>query len=183
MNNAERLYRFGEIMSTVGLLPDLTMEDDVAEEEASSAQDWVLPNLTKNLSDSGLGQAILCQSLRENEEFKFKLVALLTNSPTKALHDCQENDTSPTDDDVEALALSANILWSSGQTKGLYQMLGLLSHICSQFDRDIPYLATAFIRDNDGITTFGRLDPLDLLAGKVSKEDVLALGEADQDGE
>jgi len=182
MNKAERLYRFGEIMSTVGLLPDITMEDDVAEAEAESAKEWVLPNLTKNLSDSGLSQAILCQSLREDVEFKFKLVALLTNSATMALNNCIENDTNPTDDDVEALAISANILWSSGQTKGLYQMLGLLSHICSQFDRKIPELATAFIRSNDGIDTFGRLDPLELLAGNVTKDDVRNL-RADQDGE
>jgi hypothetical protein len=172
MNKAERLYRFGEIMSSVGLLPDITMEDDVAEEEAESAQDWVLPNLTKGLSDSHLSQAILCQTLREGDEFKFKLIALLTNSATKAVQECMSNETTPTDDDIEALAISANILWSHGQVKGLYQMLGLLSHICSQFDMPIPELATAFIRGNKGIENFGRLDPLELLAGNVTPNDV-----------
>jgi hypothetical protein len=167
-------------MSTVGLLPDITMKDDRASEEAEGAQDWVLPNLTKNLSDSALGQAILCQSLREDEEFKFKLVALLTNSATKAIRDCVENETEPTDDDIEAIAISANILWAEGHIKGLYQVLGLLSHVCSQFDMVVPDLATAFIRPNGGIENFGRLDPLALLAGDVTKSDVM---QAVQDGE
>lgn len=180
MNKAERLYRFGEIMSSVGLLPDITMEDDRADEEAEGAQDWVLPNLTKGLSDTNLYQAILCQSMRESDEFKFKLVALLTNSATKAIHNCMENETKPTEDDIEALAISANILWSDGQIKGLYQMLGLLSHICSQFDMQIPDLATAFIRPNGGIDNFGRLDPIALLKGDVTESDVM---QAVQDGE
>lgn len=172
MNKAERLYRFGEIMSAVNMLPELTMEDDVADEEAESAQDWVLPELTKGLSDRLLGEAILCQIQREDMQAKFKLVALLTNSATKAIHNCMENETEPSADDVQAIAISANILWGEGQTKGLYQMLGLLSHICSQFDMKIPELATAFIRPNKGIENFGRLDPLELLAGKTTASDV-----------
>ena len=164
MNTEERTYRFGEIMSSVALLPELTMEDDVAEEEAESAQDWVLPNLTKGLSDSKLSEAILCQVQREDDEVKFKLVALLTNSAQRGIHERMEQDEAPTDDDIEALAISANILWSAGQTKGLYQMLGLISNICSQFDMSIPELGTTFIRPNGGIEYFGKLDPLKILA-------------------
>lgn len=164
MNSAERLYRFSEIMSSVNLLPELTMEDDIAEEEAESAQEWVLPNLTQGLSDSKLGEAILCQILREDEQTKFKLVALLTNSATRSVHECMANDTAPSEDDIEALAISANVLWGTGQTKGLYQLLGLMSHICSQFDLDIPELGKAFIRPNGGIENFGRFDPLEILA-------------------
>lgn len=173
MNKAERLYRFSEIMSSVELLPSLTMEDEMSDEEAKSAQEWLLPNLTKGLSDKYLSEALLCQIQRENEEYKFKLVALLTNSATKAFHDCKENDTEPSDDDLQAIAISANILWGIGQTKGLYQILGLLSHVCAQFDRKIPSLATAFIRANNGVESFGRLDPLALLAGDVTPSDVM----------
>ena len=164
MNTAERLYRFGEIMSSVELLPDLTMEDEVAEDEAESAQEWVLPNLTKGLSDEALSEALLCQVQRADNEEKFKLVALLTNSATRAVHDHMANETAPTEDDMNALAISANILWGEGQTKGLYQMLGLLSHICSQFDMDIPKLATTFIRPNGGIEYFGKFDPIAILS-------------------
>jgi hypothetical protein len=180
MNNEERTYRFGEIMSALGLLPELTMRDENSDEEAESAQDWVLPNLTKGLSDTRLREALLCQIQREDEEAKFKLVALLTNSATKSVHECAENDTKPSDDDLEAIAISANILWGSGQVKGLYQMLGLLSHICSQFDINIPDLATTFIRSNEGIENFGRLDPIAILSGNVTSDDVR---EALQDGE
>lgn len=164
MNTAERIYRFSEIMSSVELLPEITMEDDSAQEEAETAQEWVLPNLTKGLSDEALSEALLCQVQRANDEEKFKLVALLTNSATKAVKEAMAEEIQPSADDMGALAISANILWGEGQTKGLYQLLGLMSHICSQFDMDIPELATTFIRPNCGVEYFGRFDPIAILS-------------------
>jgi hypothetical protein len=181
MNKEERVYRFGEIMSAVGLLPDLTMQDDVAEQEAEGAQDWVLPNLTKDVSDMAVANAILCQVQRENTEWKFKLVALLTNSAMKGFQDCVESDKKPNNDDLYAIAICANVLWGEGQVKGLYQLLGLLGNVCGQFDIKVPELATAFLRDNEGIENFGKLDPIALLEGNLTPDDVIKI--TNQDGE
>jgi hypothetical protein len=181
MNTEERKYRFGEIMSAVGLLPELSMQDDVAEQEAEGAQDWVLPNLTKGVSDTGVANAILCQVQREDTEFKFKLVALLTNSAMKNFQECAEYDKKPSKDDLHAIAICANVLWGEGQVKGLYQMLGLLGSVCGNYDMRIPELATAFLRPNDGIENFGKLDPIALLEGEITPDDVEEI--LSQDGE
>lgn len=180
MNTQDRKYRFGEIMSAVGLLPELQMSDDLAELEAETAQDWVLPNLTKGVSDMGIANAILCQVQRENTEFKFKLIALLTNSAMKGLSECEDDDK-PSEDDLYAIAICANVLWGEGQVKGLYQLLGLLGGVCGKFDVRVPDLATAFLRPNDGIENFGKLDPIALLEGEVTSDDVQ--GVMNQDGE
>jgi hypothetical protein len=181
MNTEERVYRFGEIMSAVGLLPDLDMSDEVAEAEAEGAQEWLLPNLTKGVSDVSMTNAILCQVQRENTEWKFKLIALLTNSAMQGLNESAEYDKEPSKDDIYAIAICANVLWGEGQVKGLYQLLGLLSGVCSRFDMKVPELATVFLRPNDGVETFGKLDPIALLQDELSLDDVREI--LNQDGE
>lgn len=172
MNKAERLYRFGEIMSAVGLLPDIDVDDDSQSEIGSEiAKEWLLPSLS-GVSDSKLSNAILCQAQREDVEFKFKLIALLTNSALRSISDSAEKDEKPSEDDLYAIAISANVLWSEGQVKGLYQLLGLLSTVCNNFDMKVPILATAFLRTNDGIENFGKLDPIALLSGELTSDDV-----------
>lgn len=172
MNTEERKYRFSEIMSTVSLLPDVDMES-VSDEENEMAQEWLLPNLTKNVSDRKISDAILCQALRENMEFKFKLVALLCNSATHSLNEHVENETKPSEDDITALAIGANLLWSAGQTLSLFGLLGMIGQVCARFDMKLPILAKAFLADSDGIENFGKLDPIALLEGNVSKQDVV----------
>jgi len=181
MNTEERVYRFGEIMSAVGLLPDLDMSDEVAEAEAEGAQEWLLPNLTKGVSDVSMTNAILCQVQRENTEWKFKLIALLTNSAMQGLNESAEYDKEPSKDDIYAIAICANVLWGEGQVKGLYQLLGLLSGVCSRFDMKVPELATVFLRPNDGVENFGKLDPIALLQDEISLDDVKEI--MNQDGE
>jgi hypothetical protein len=169
VNTDERKYRFAEIMSAVSMLPDVDMESGDDEEEA---QNWYLPNLTKNVSDRKISDAILCQALREDTEFKFKLLALLTNSATKNINECVDNDTKPTEDDMNALAISANLLWSDGQVTALFGLLGMIGQTCARFELKVPKLCKAFLMGNEGINNFGKLDPYALLEGNVSKLDV-----------
>lgn len=171
MNTEERKYRFSEIMSTVSMLPEIDMES-VNEDDSEMSQEWLLPNLTKNVADRKIGDAILCQALREDIEFKFKLVALLCNSATKRLNECRENDSTPTEDDMTALAIGANLLWSAGQTTSLFGLLGMIGEVCMRFDLKVPKLAKAFLVDNAGIDNFGKIDPISLLEGKVSQQDI-----------
>lgn len=182
MNAEERKYRFGEIMSAVGLLPDMDVDDEgMAELQADTAQEWILPSLTKGVSDSGITNAIMCQVQRENTEFKFKLIALLTNSAMKGFAESAEYDKEPNKDDLYAIAICANVLWAEGQVKGLYQLLGLLGSVCANHDIKVPDLATAFLRPNDGIENFGKLDPIALLEGDITPDDVAEI--MSQDGE
>lgn len=172
MDTLERKYRFSEIMSTVSLLPDIQMTDDSLPEEVEMVTEWVLPNLTKGLSDEPMKNAILCQAFREDEEFKFKLIALLTNSAQEGLVQAKEADTKPNNEDLEALAICANILWAEGQAKGLFQLLGMLGSVCTAFDVEIPSLATMFLRSNSNVSGYGKLDPIAILEGSVSDSDI-----------
>lgn len=170
MNTDERKYRFSEIMSAVSMLPDVDMNSD--DDAPDESQGWLLPNLTKNVSDRKITDAILCQALREDTEFKFKLLALLTNSATKNINECVDNDSKPTDDDMSALAISANLLWSEGQVTALFGLLGMIGQACARFELKVPKLCRAFLVSNEGISNFGKLDPYALLEGSVSKLDV-----------
>jgi hypothetical protein len=170
VNTEERKYRFAEIMSAVSLLPDVDMESD--EDAPDEAQEWLLPNLTKNVSDRKVGDAILCQAMREDTEFKFKLLALLTNSATENINRCVDTDSVPSDDDMTALAIGANLLWSEGQVTALFGLLGMIGQTCARFSLKVPNLCKAFLADNEGVQNFGKLDPYALLEGSVSKKDV-----------
>jgi hypothetical protein len=169
VNTEERKYRFSEIMSAVSMLPDLDMESDEVDEDT---QTWVLPNLTKNLSDKRISEAILCQAFREDREFKFKLLALLCNSATQNINKCAEEETTPTSDDLHALAICANLLWGEGQVTSLYGLLGMIGQTCVRFDVKVPKLGQVFLMGNEGIDNFGKINPYDLIEGKVSRKDV-----------
>lgn len=180
MNVEERKYRFSEIMSAVSMLPEVDMESD-DDEDIENAGDWVLPNLTKGLSDKKLVNAILCQAHREKDEFKFKLLALLTNSAMRSMNEL-DDDEKPSKDDIYALSISANILWGDGQAKALYGLLGMIGSLTARYEMKLPDLATAFLRPNSGIEKFGKLDPFALLEGEVSPDDVKEIMNQD-DGE
>ena len=172
----DRKYRFLELMSAVSMLPSVDMEDN---ELAEGSEEWVFPNLTKDIADSDLRDAILCQALREDIEFKFKLVACLTNSVRVSVRSKLDNDTKPSEDDLEALAISANVLWAEGQVTALYGLLGMLGSLVAQFDLKMPELATAFLRGNGGIEGFGKLDPLAIINGDVGLHDIDLLTQED----
>jgi len=172
----DRKYRFLELMSAVSMLPSVDMEDN---ELAEGSEEWVFPNLTKDIADGDLRDAILCQALREDIEFKFKLVACLTNSVRVSVRSKMDNDTKPSEDDLEALAISANVLWAEGQVTALYGLLGMLGSLVAQFDLKMPELATAFLRGNKGIEGFGKLDPLAIINGDVGLHDIDLLTQED----
>jgi hypothetical protein len=172
MDNTERKYRFSEIMSAVSLLPDMSPKGTATPDELEELEGWVLPNLTNGISDDKMKDAILCQAFKGDEEFKFKLVALLSNSAMKNISEARQQDTKPTDDDLTALSISANILWAEGQGTGLFQLLGLIGQICTSFDMPIPSLATLFLRTQEGIERYGKLDPYAILEGQVAYKHV-----------
>jgi hypothetical protein len=161
MNATERKYRFSEIMSTVSLLPDVDMESH----ELASTEGWVLPNSTDGLSDSKIRDAIISQTVRENTEFKFKVVALLCNTATNNINSHAHDETKPTEDDLEAFAISAHVLWSIGHTTSLFGVLGMLAQICENFDMQVPKSVILLLRPNSGFTNFGNADPFKILEG------------------
>lgn len=173
MNTEERKYRFSEIMSAVSMLPDVDMQDDSDEsiDELNSAE-WVLPNLTKGFEDSLIRNAVLCQALRENDEFKFKLVAMVSNSALTSIRKAHDEDSKPNEADLQALAVSANVLWADGQATALYQLLGMIGTICASSETQLPTLATTFLRPNGGVNKYAHLDPFVILEGNVTMEHI-----------
>lgn len=177
MKPQDAKYRFDELMTTLSLLPD---EPEGVDEGEIDTDAWVFPNLTRDLSEPEMYNAILCQSLKptEDETVTFKLITVLANSAMVHInHIMQETDGEgkPTKDDLMAISIACNILWAKGGGLPLFNMMGLLGHICGKFELDLPTLATAFLRGNDGADKFGKLNPYDILEGKVKAEDVIAL--------
>ena len=168
MNIKERTYRFDELITTIALLPEL--EDD--EDGAKSAQsDWYFPNLTLGLSNSDLYSALICQAMKGDSDFRFKMCATLSNSALKHINETDK----PSKDDMTALAISANILWASGVASALFQTMGLIGHLCGEHDVELPDLATAFLAGNNHVEVFGELDPYELLKGHLDRDKVLRI--------
>jgi len=166
-------YRFSEIMSAVSMLPSVDMgaEDmEKVESDVETATEWLLPNLTQGLNESRLRDAIMCQALREDIEFRFKLTAILTNSAKKSIQDKMERHEEPSDEDMYALAVSAHILWSSNQFTSLCGALGMIGQICATFDFRLPEYVTALFRNNGGVDRFAKNDPLALISGETDSE-------------
>lgn len=163
MNNDDRKYRFHELMATISMLPDVDMESG----DSEGAEDWVFPNLTKGLADKQLRDAVLAQVFRNDSEFAFKAVATISNSALASIRAKQEADDKPSKDDLEALSISANILWGIGQTTALMGMLGMIGSVCGNFELDTPDLAKAIFRGNDKAEAFGKLDPISILEGTL----------------
>lgn len=166
MNTAERKARFTEIMTAVELAPDNI--SGVEELEAT-----MLPNLTEGLSDFALKDALLSQVFRESEEFKVKFVAILTNSSMKSIMDKVNADKTPNQDDLYGFAISANVLWAEGVANPLFRVMGMLAHTCSEFDLEIPELATIILRPNESAQEFSKFSPMRLLEGDITIEEVL----------
>ena len=160
-------YRFDELMASVELLPDDPDEIDGIP---------TFPNLTRNLSETEVYNAVICQSLKGGEEFRIKMCALLTGSARVSIEKAIESDSKPSNDDLYALAITANIMWASGAEE-LLHILGMIGNFCSHFEVDVPDLVTLLIRPNQRVEKFGQLDPYKVLEGAYTQEDVLAVGE------
>lgn len=154
-------YRFDELITTINLLPD--------EPEAEEMGDVVFPNLTRDLHEPELYTAILCQTMKGDEEFRVKMCATLSNS---AMTNIMANEK-PNEDDLYALAISANIMWATGVGSILLTHLGMIGTLCSKFDLEVPELATLILRGNSNADKFGELDPYRILKGEYTIEDIL----------
>lgn len=152
-------YRFTEIMTAVELMPDEPTEDFSP----------LLPNLTRDLHESELFTAILCQSMKSDREFNIKLAASLNNSAVESVNNTQH----PTEDDLTALALSANILWSMGSGIPLLVTLGLIGSIAGRSDQDLPSLVQAIFKSSKGVEDFGKLDPYRILKGDYTPAEMM----------
>ena len=156
-------YRFDEMITTINLLPD--DPDDVAEGS------MVFPNLTRDIHEPELYTALLCQAMKGNEDFKVKMCATLTNS---AMTNITQND-SATEDDIYALAISANIMWAEGAGTVLLHNLGILGAVCNKYELELPSLALILLRPNEGAKRFAKLDPYLILKGEYEAEDIIRL--------
>ena len=181
MNTEQATQRFDEIMATISLLPDLPdfdVEGDTSEVEQILREAWIFPNLTRDMAEPEIYNAILCQAMKDNEDgFEFKLTSLLTHSAIKSIHDkCHDDeDAKPSKDDLYALSIAANVLWAIGNAPALFGVLNTLGHICSDYDLDIPELAITVIRPNGGVEGFANLNPYDILSGKVGAKEARAI--------
>lgn len=155
-------YRFDEIITAVRLLPDEPEDEAVI----------LLPNLTRDLHEAELFTAILCQTLKEDDEdnFQIKMITALANSAIQSISD---SDDEPTEDDIYALSVAANIAWACGSSTTLFQIVGLLGKLVAQFDLEMPDLATAFLKGNKGAERFGELDPYKILNREYSPSDII----------
>ena len=155
-------YRFDEIITAVRLLPD----------EPENADEITLPNLTRDLHEAELFTAILCQTLKEDDKegFQIKMVAALSNS---AIESITSSEDDPTEDDLYALSIAANIAWACGSVETLFQIVGMLGKIVAMHDLEMPDLATAFLKGNKGADRFGSLDPYKILNREYSPADIV----------
>jgi hypothetical protein len=161
MNKDELNYRFSEIATTIDLLPEVNMEG-----ESPDTDDWKLPNGTLGLSDPTLYSALLCQALKGAQDYRFKFVATFTNTAIESINDKVSHDQAPSKDDLTALAITINVLWAEGVAGGLFKVLGLMANILERHDGlELPDLATAVFRPNEGADKFGTLDPIQILNG------------------
>lgn len=169
-------YRFDELITAVRLLPD----------EPESAEEVIFPNLTRDLHEPELYTAILCQTLKEhkadteeNHEFMIKMITSLVNSAMQSIEKKQEQEDSPSEDDMYSLAVAANIAWATGAGDILFRILGMLSKLNEVFEVEIPHLAFAMLKGHDGVLKFGDLDPYKILAREYTATDMfkIATGE------
>lgn len=166
MNTEDKVYRFNEIMATVELLPDNPTEDNF------DPSDFILPNLTRDLAEPEIYSAILCQSLKGGTDFRLKLCATLSASAVKSIEVKANDGDKPSEDDLMAFAISANIMWASGVAGGLFMTLTKLFMLCDEHDLEMPDLATLVLRPNSGAQGFAQFDPYEILKG-ISLEEAM----------
>ena len=176
MNTEELKYRFTEIATTIDLLPEVNMEDD----SQPDTDEWRLPNGTIGLSEPKMSSALICQTLKGGQDYRFKMVATMTNTAIESIKDKVRQDEVPNDDDLTALAISINILWANGVQGGLLQLLGLLQDVVCKNDLEMPDLAMAIFRPQGNVDKFSQIDPIRILEDK-GLEDVLSMFGAGND--
>jgi hypothetical protein len=157
--------RLTEVLTTIDLLPEVDMSSDVEED----TDDWLLPQGTIGLSDPALYSAILCQSLKQGSDYRFKMVATMCNTAVRSMR----NTDSPTTDDVHAIAIAINILWAEGAGAALLNTMGLLGQVCSKTDVETPDLALLVFRGNRNVDKFGQLDPYTVIDGDIDIDTLL----------
>jgi hypothetical protein len=150
MTTEERRYRFSEIMTAVHLTPTMG--------EATSGEEFLLPNGTLGLSDGRLRSAIMCQVFKEDEEFSARLVNALANT---AMENISKNDN-PSEDDMYALSIAIHTCWGVGAFNPLLALLGTTGKIAENFEVDIPEDISLVFRPNAHAKMFGKFNPLDM---------------------
>lgn len=162
-------YRFDEVITAVRLLPDDPDEVD---------GHIVLPNLTRDMAETELFTAILCQTMKETDEdnFQIKMITALANSAIESIGNSEDE---PSEDDLYALATAANIAWACGSADTLFQIAGLMGKLVQMYDLKLPDLATAFLKGNRGVDKFGNLDPYKILNHEYSPADIVEMAMKD----
>ena len=170
-------YRFDEIMTSVHLLPD-DPDDD------ANPRDFVLPNLTRDMRESELYTAVLCQAFKtakDDDLFASKLSFVMVNSVVASVN---EKEGKVSEDDLMALSVAVNLTWAEGASCTLFKILGLLADIMHNYSHDneeliLPDQLLAIFRPSRGASELGKLDPYKLLAKSYSPEEVfeITLGE------
>lgn len=161
--------RFTEIMVAVDLLPDVPAELEDGHHDIDS---WQLPDSTKNLDNPKLFGAIMCQALRNSDDYRLKLAGVLTATAVKSIANTDE-DTPPSEADMYALALSANLQWATGNFLGLASSLEIIGKLCCRFQVDVPSPATLVLRPNGNTKNFANLDPYRILSDDYDLEEMI----------
>lgn len=159
MNTQERKERFIEIITAVELFNEES--DDTPR----------FPNNTKGLADGKLRSAIVAHAFHEGEDFSNKLVNALMGSAVTAINDRDEG--CPTDEDMSALGLASSIAWAHGESKYLFNILGLAGQLMLRHDIDLPLDFSMIFRPNKGAKEFGKFNPYDIMDGKVTDKDLI----------
>lgn len=159
MNKVERQYRFSELMTAIHLM----------EEDTDNPR---LPNATQGLSDGKLRSAIMAQAFKEDEQFKVRLVNALANT---ALEPCANGDK-PSNDDLSSLGMAIHLAWAVGAFHPLFTLIAMMGKVCDEFDCEIPKDLALILRPNKGVENFGKLDPIRILEGNYSIEEVIEMG-------
>ena len=168
-NTPDLRYRFDELVTTIRLLPDVETDGGNI---SGDGPDWLFPNGTRDLAEPEIYSALLCQTMRGDQEFQYKMAGTLSNTCFKSVKDKVEAGNMPDNNDMYALAIAANILWAAGQSGPLFTTLGIMGGLSSAFDIKIPDLGTVFLKGNTGMERFGELDPYELLEGKINGQDI-----------
>ena len=162
MNTQELTYRFDEIMTAISLV-----------DEKADMDTYQLPNGTLGLSNPALYSAILCEIMKHDDDFKMRACGTFTATAVRQV----STNHKASEDDLTALAITANICWEAGAGKSLFSTLGLLATIADQSEADLPSLSFSFLRSNRGAAKFGALDPYKILSGAVTDSDIAQLAQ------
>lgn len=167
MNTQQAKDRFNELVFTINLLSDEPPTDPTED------RSWTFPRLSEGLADPRVFQAVICQALKGDTDFRLKMASVLTASAVSHMADTEEHK--PTEDDIYALATSANILWAIGAVEGTIMTMGMIIKACMHFDLEVPDMISQLLRPNGNVDKFGKLNPYDIIDGKVANQDIIDL--------